>query len=66
VREDWEITVNDLHALYRAHPFAVKLEPRLSELRQLLDAGIKVAGVTAKKITKVGVRLPGAPKAIES
>lgn len=65
VREDWDIVCNDLHALYRAHPFAVKLEPRLSEIRQLLDAGVKVAGVMAKKIPKVSVRLARERTAIE-
>ncbi|MBA3354989.1 MAG: hypothetical protein H0U18_03435 [Pyrinomonadaceae bacterium] len=57
VREDWEIQVTDIHTLYRAFPFAVDLKPRLSEIRQLLDAGSKVPGVSAKKVSKASVRI---------
>lgn len=57
VRTDWEITITDIHALYRAHPNAVKMEPRLSEIRQLLDMGVKVHGVRAEKVIKSGVRV---------
>ncbi len=64
VREDWDITVTDVHALYRAHPPCCKLTPLLSEIRILLDAGVKVHGVEAKKIAKVGTRA-GALKEIE-
>lgn len=55
VREDWEITVTDIWALVRAHPVCVSVEPRLSEIRNLLDAGVKVSGVTAKRVVKAGV-----------
>jgi hypothetical protein len=60
VREDWDIVVSDIWTLARAHPGCVEIKPRLSEIRQLLDAGAKVAGVTANKITKVSVRSVGA------
>ena len=38
-----------------AHPVCVKIEPRLSEIKNLLDAGVKVSGVTAKREIKAGV-----------
>lgn len=56
VTEDWEVTVTDIWALARAHPMAVKIEPRMSEIKTILNAGQKVAGVTAKRITKSSVR----------
>lgn len=56
VTEDWEITVVDIWALARAHPMAVKVEPRLSEIKTLLNAGVKVAGVTVKRVVKSTVR----------
>jgi hypothetical protein len=52
--------VSDIWTLARAHPGCVEIKPRLFEIRQLLDAGAKVAGVTANKITKVSVRSVGA------
>jgi hypothetical protein len=55
VREEWAITVTDIWLLAKAHPVCVKIEPRLSEIKQLLDAGVKVAGVTAKREIKAGV-----------
>lgn len=55
VRVDWDITVSDVHALYRHHPNCVELKPRLSEIRQLLDAGVTPKGVIAKKVAKSGV-----------
>lgn len=55
VREDWDIQVTDIWALVRAHPVCCSIEPRLSEIRNLLDAGVKVAGVTAKRVVKAGV-----------
>lgn len=57
VREDWEIEVFDVWALARAHPMCVKVEPRRSEIRQLLDAGITPAGVKAKKVVASSVRI---------
>lgn len=60
---EWQITVTDAHQLYRFHANCCKLIPILAEIKTLLDAGIEVKGVTAKKVAKVGVRL-GAPKAL--
>lgn len=64
VREDWEITVSDIHLLYRANPNCVSLEPRLSEIRNLLAMGIVPKGVVAKKVIKSGVRM-GTRKTID-
>jgi len=55
VREEWSITVTDIWLLARAHPGCVKIEPRLAEIKSLLDAGAKVAGVTATRETRSGV-----------
>lgn len=66
VRQDWEILISDIHLLYRAHPVCVKLTALTGEIKSLLDAGVKVAGVTATKITKAGVRVKSQPKAIEA
>lgn len=49
VVESWEVTVSDIWTLARAHPGCVKMEPLVSEIKKLLDLGIKVHGVTAKK-----------------
>lgn len=65
VREEWEVTVTDVWALARAHPGCVKIEPRMAEIKAMLDSGQKVAGVLAKKVTKAGVRAMRHPAAIE-
>ena len=65
VKFDWEITVKDLWALARSHPMCVKIEPRLNEIKSLLDSGAKVAGVDAKKVPKSSVRVGFERKAIE-
>jgi hypothetical protein len=64
VREDWEITVTDIWTLARAHPACVKIEPRLAEIKSLLKAGVKVAGVTATPVVNASVRLGKEPPAI--
>ena len=66
VKEDWEIDVSDIWALARAHPMCVKIEPRRSEIKQLLDAGITPAGVKARKVVVSGVRLGRELAAIEA
>ena len=50
VTESWEVTVSDIWTLARAHPSCVKMEPLVSEIKKLLDLGVKVHGVTAKKV----------------
>jgi hypothetical protein len=54
-RPEWEVIVSDVWALARAHPACVTIEPRLSEIKALLPAGIKVAGVIAKRVVRVSV-----------
>lgn len=49
VTENWEIQVSDIWMLARAHPSCVKMEPLVSEIKKLLDLGVKVHGVTATK-----------------
>jgi hypothetical protein len=66
VKWDWEISVSDVHALYRAHPLCCKVTPLLSESQSLLDAGVQVRGVVAKKVPKSSVRIGGAAKFIEA
>lgn len=56
VREDWVIEVVNPLALAMNHPQCVKIEPRLSEIKLLLDQGIQVAGVKASKQVTSSVR----------
>ena len=65
VVNDWEIVVTDVHLLYRMHANCVDLKPRLSEIKNLLKAGVSVHGVKATPIVKAGVRLSGERPAIE-
>lgn len=62
---DWNVTVIDVWTLARAHPGCVKIEPRLSEIKALLNAGAQIAGIKAERILKAGVRLSPEPKAID-
>jgi hypothetical protein len=55
VIENWVVTVTDVWTLARAHPACVKIEPCLSEIKALLNMGVKVAGVSAAKEIKSGV-----------
>lgn len=57
VKPDWEVTVTDVWLLAKSHPGCVKIEPRISEIKSLLNNGVKVAGVNAVRIQKSGVRL---------
>lgn len=65
VKTDWEIVVTNPYELAKFHPACVKIEPRLSEIKQLLNEGITIKGITATKVTKASVRLGGERKAIE-
>jgi hypothetical protein len=65
VKQEWDVTVSDIHKLYKFHPNCVALEPRLSEIKSLLAAGATVQGVTAKQVMKAGVRTGRAPLAID-
>lgn len=65
LKTDWEIVVTNPYELAKFHPACVKIEPRLSEIKQLLNEGITIKGITATKVTKASVRLGGERKAIE-
>jgi hypothetical protein len=65
VKQDWSIQVVDIHKLYRMHPNCVDLKERVSEIKELLKAGVTVNGVTATPITKASVRVAAQPKAID-
>jgi hypothetical protein len=57
VKLEIEIAVTDLWALARAHPACVKIEPRLSEIKALIDGGVdRIPGVTWKRVAKTTVR----------
>lgn len=56
IRTDWEITIVDIWALVRAHPGCVKVEPRLTEIKSILNAGGTVAGVSARKVVNASTR----------
>lgn len=66
ITEEWDINVTDVWLLARAHPSCVTVTPRLSDIKGLLNAGVKVAGVTAVKRVQSGVRLAPQRKAIEA
>lgn len=61
IRKEWLITVVDIWLLAKSHPTCVKIEPRLSEIKTLLDAGVKVAGVNAMRETRAGVTVNSRP-----
>jgi colicin import membrane protein len=52
VIDDWDIKVDNIWLLAKAHPICVKIEPLVSEIKNLIKAGVKVAGVTATPIKK--------------
>lgn len=59
VREDWEIEVTNPWELSKFHPQCVTITPKLGEIKTLLNQGIAVRGVNAKKIVKSGTRMAG-------
>lgn len=66
VTNEWNITVTDIWALARAHPACVKIEARNSEIKALLDSGVKVVpGVIAKREIKATARAGTGRSAIE-
>lgn len=65
IRQDWQIEVTDIHALYRSRPSCVKLTPLMSEIRSMLDLGAPMAGVKAERVVRSGVRARSERKAIE-
>ena len=65
VTESWEFEVTDIWTLARAHPACVVIAPRRSEIKSLLNAGAKVAGIRAWKETKASVNVRPMAKAID-
>lgn len=66
ITNDWNITVQDIHLLYRMHPNCVELRPRISEIKNLLKLGVTPRGVLATPIVIATVRVGGAKlKAID-
>lgn len=64
VRHDWTIEITDIWLLARCHPTCVKIEPRISEIKELLKTSAKLQGVKATEITKASV-LPVGCKVID-
>lgn len=65
VTNDWEVTVTDIWLLARHHPNCVNIEPRMSEIKDLLKGGTTPKGVIAKPIVKAGVTSAKPRPAIE-
>ena len=66
VKDDWEITVLNPYELARYHPDCVlRIEHSVSAIKTLLNQGITVRGVTARKVTTSTVRAGRQPQAIE-
>jgi hypothetical protein len=57
VRHDWEIEVVNPFDLARYHPNCVNITPRLIEIKQLLNEGVVVRGINAKKVVQSSVRV---------
>lgn len=61
VKDDWEILVTDVHTFARLYPNCVNITPKMTEIKALLRAGIKMTeaqGIRATPKLAVGVRLP--------
>lgn len=55
-KDDWDIEITDPGELAAKHPSCVRIEPKLGEIKALLNAGVTVAGIVAKPKIKVQVR----------
>jgi hypothetical protein len=65
IKSDLEVVITDIWALAKAQPSCVNPPtPRMSEIKALLRAGVKLPGVEAKETLKVGVRA-SAPRVID-
>jgi hypothetical protein len=65
VRNDWDVVVTDPYKLARYHPQCVTITAKVGEIKQLLQQGITVNGVTAIPIIKSGTRAASSQKLIE-
>lgn len=52
----WEFEVENAHLLYTHHPHLVTIEPKRSEIKAALKAGIQIRGVRAWQENKASVR----------
>ena len=59
VREDWEVNVVDIWALAKADPECITITPRLSTIKQRLNAGVRLPGVEAVRVKSSTVRVAG-------
>jgi len=66
VKSDWSIEVTDIWMLVKVHPGCVKVEPRLSVIKELLNLGVDVKGVRAVKVVSATVKTSKEQKAIEA
>ena len=58
VSERWDLTVDDIHALYAARPDLVEITPRRSIILTAIRAGLReIPGVRIHRELNVGVRL---------
>lgn len=64
VREEWEIEIVNDWELAKNHPNCVTIKPKLTEIKMMLDNGLKVSGVRATKKVKAGVRIGKEKEAI--
>jgi hypothetical protein len=64
VKEDWDVEIVNDWLLAKTHPHCVTIKPKLSEIRLMLDNGLKVEGVKATRIVKSGVRVGRESEAI--
>jgi hypothetical protein len=57
IKEDFDVIVSDIHALYRAYPYCVRLEPLIGQIKTLLHNGTtRIPGVRAEPIVRASVR----------
>lgn len=64
VRTDWEITVTNPHLLAQKHPHLCDIKPRLLDIKDELNAGRRVEGIKAERVTKSSVTVRGSRNAI--
>ncbi len=66
VKDDWKIEViGDGWLLAVSHRSCVKIEPRLTEIKELLRLGTEVKGIVATPITVAGVRAGKQQRALD-
>lgn len=65
-RKDCDIEIEDIHALYKAHPECVKLEVKLLSVRDLINRGIlDIPGVKLTETIKVSARASSSIKTLK-